>query len=82
MDRETLITEAEKLLQTRDLRFYGLTPFGLQDSLALAEQAYTLPIEQASAIAPFYLQVIPTLETHEIGSIVQKLRKCPARSPE
>lgn len=72
--------EALALLPTRDMRFYGDTPFDNRDAteLYLSTMATPFDAKQNDTLTALYAQVLPTLAPVEQGSILVKLRRCPA----
>jgi len=76
-----LIQEAHTLLDTRDIRFYGVYGFSFQDSLALSDHCYALPVEQNDTLIPLYRVALDSgnMDELDVWEMVRKLRKCPPR---
>lgn len=72
-------TEITQLIDSRDLRQYGLRGFDNRDSAVLVLQAAAEPVEKIAALATMFKLALPNMDEMAVAEMVADLRRCGPR---
>ena len=82
MEINELTRQIETLLDTRDLRLYGINGWTLDETLQMAAQAQQKPVEMIATTAKYFRLALPNMDTPALREMLHNLKKCPPKPKE
>jgi hypothetical protein len=78
--KKTATQQAAELIESRDLRFYGMTRWSNMDALAEAEQIEKMqPESMIDVLRDIYRTALANMTEQEAANILHGFKTCPPR---